>query len=42
MIEALKQSPVWLQDMDPELKHRAVASGKAMALPLFPFTKIFA
>ena len=42
MIEALKQSPVWLRDMDPGLEHRAVASGQAMALPLFPFTNIFA
>ena len=45
LIEALRQSPVQLQDMDPGLKHRAVGSGatsKAMALPLFPFTNIFA
>ena len=35
MIEALKQSPVRLRDMDPGLKHRVVGSGatsKAMAL----------
>ena len=44
-IEALKQSPVQLQDIDPGLKHRAVGSGatsKAMALPLLSFTNIFA
>ena len=36
-IEALKQSPVRLRDMDPGLKHRAVGScaiSKTMALPL--------
>ena len=45
LIEALKQSPVRLRDMDPGLKHRAVESGatsKAMALPLFLFTNNFA
>ena len=44
LIEALRQTPVKLQDMDPGLKHRAIGNGvtsKAMALPLFPFTNIF-